>query len=124
MKKRILRITLFVAITMLVTFITCKVNAGQSILSAGKAFVNKTSALQQSNVVKELQPVANVLLSIAVIVFLGVGLMLGITFMTKGPDEKAKVKERFIWYIISMVFVFGAITIYNIAASVYNNVMS
>ena len=123
MKKKILKTVLFIGLIALVVLLTDKVYAGQSILSAGKSFVNHSSALVQSTLISKLQPVANVLIAIAVIVFLGVGLGLGLTFMTKGPDEKAKVKERFIWYIIAMVLVFGSVTIYNIAATVYNNVM-
>ena len=99
---------------------------GAHIISTGKKFIENGSdgALNTSTVGKKLQPIANVLMGAASVVFVGVGLVMGVNFMIKGPDEKAKMKERLIWYVIAMVLVYGIIAIYNIIAAIYTNIIS
>lgn len=48
---------------------------------------------------------------------------MGVKFMLQGPDQKARMKERLIWYIIAMVFVFGIVGIFNILVGVFGGIV-
>ena len=49
-------------------------------------------------------------------------MVIGVKFMYKGPDEKAKMKERLIWYILAGVLIFGVVGIFNIIVNVLTGI--
>ena len=57
----------------------------------------------------------NSLLSIALVLAVIIGIIIGIKFMVASVEEKAKVKEALIPYVIGCVVVFGAFSIWSIA---------
>ena len=61
-------------------------------------------------------------MGIAVLVLLSVGAILGVKYMISGADERAKIKEKLIWYIVSAVLIFGAVAIFNIVINILNRV--
>ena len=62
--------------------------------------------------------VYNVLLTIGVIVAFIVGAILGIKFITGGLEGKADVKQMLVPYIIGLVVLFGAFTIWKVVLTV------
>ena len=60
------------------------------------------------------------LLSLAIIIAIIIGMILGIQFMVASADEKAKVKEALIPFIVGCIVVFGAFTIWKIVVNVGN----
>ena len=63
----------------------------------------------------------NILLGIAMVVAVIVGLIIGIRFMVSGVDEKAKVKEELMPYVIGCFIVFGAFGIWKIIVSILSS---
>lgn len=60
----------------------------------------------------------NVLLGIAIVTDVIVGMILGIKFMLASIDEKAKIKELLVPYVIGSVVVFGAFGIWKLTISI------
>ena len=50
-----------------------------------------------------------------------VGMVLGIQFMAASADEKAKVKEALMPFVVGCIIVFGAFTIWKIAVNLGND---
>ena len=95
------------------------------VFSSGKLFLEKgndigdtinTEALEETS-----DTIYNTLLAIAIMVAIIVGMVLGIQFMAASADEKAKVKEALMPYVVGCIVVFGAFTIWKIAVKVGNN---
>lgn len=96
-----------------------------SINKKAKEFINRGSAsktISQQKVEQDLKPLAQILMGIAVLVLLSVGAILGVKYMISGADERAKIKEKLIWYIVSAVLIFGAVAIFNIVINILNRV--
>lgn len=64
----------------------------------------------------------NLLSSIGMIVSVIVGIILGITFMMASAEDKAKVKEALIPYIVGCIVVFGAFGIWKIVINTFNGI--
>lgn len=62
----------------------------------------------------------NMLSSIGMVIAVIVGMILGITFMVTSADEKAKVKESLMPYIIGCIVIFGAFGIWKIMVNTFN----
>ena len=96
-----------------------------SINEKAKEFINRGSkkeTISQQKVEQDLKPLAQILMGIAVLVLLSVGAILGVKYMISGADERAKIKEKLIWYIVSAVLIFGAVAIFNIVINILNKV--
>ena len=59
-----------------------------------------------------------VLLTIGIVVMVMVGTIIGIKFMTSSVEEKAKVKETLVPYIVGCAFILGAFTIWSIVVNI------
>ena len=63
----------------------------------------------------------NLLLAIALVVAVIIGIVIGIQFMTASVEEKAKVKESLMPYVVGCVVVFGAFGIWKLAITILSN---
>lgn len=125
MKKGKIINKLMVSVVGIMTWLTILENRVQaSLITKANNFANNSGALDMSAVWKKLQPVAQIMLAVAIAVYVGVGMVIGVKFMIKGPDEKAKMKERLIWYVIAGVLIFGVVGIFNIVISTLTAVTS
>ena len=96
-----------------------------SINEKAKEFIDrgsKSETISQQKVEQDLKPLAQILMGIAVLVLLSVGAILGVKYMISGADDRAKIKEKLIWYIVSAVLIFGAVAIFNIVINILNKV--
>ena len=87
-------------------------------------FIKKGSekeTISQSKVEQDFLPLAQILMGIAVLVLLSVGAILGVKYMISGANERANIKEKLIWYVVSAVLIFGAVAIFNIVINILNN---
>lgn len=80
-----------------------------------------------SNTIKESQLketsnfIFKLLMAIGIVVMLLVGTIIGIQFMVASAEDKAKVKEALIPYVIGCGVIFGAFTIWSIAVNLLQN---
>lgn len=101
----------------------------EDILTAGKSFLNIEDS-ENSNPIAtpsedELQDLSNrvsgVLLTIALIVTLISGVIMGINFTIQSVEDKAKIKESMVPWIIGIIISFGAYGIWRITMSIFYN---
>lgn len=122
-------IVLLLVIVTLITIIPTKVNAVSSfsqIQSQANSWLGEGSSNQpisQQTIKDNLLPIANILVGIATIVFLVVGSIIGVKYIMAGADDKAKLKEKLIWFVIAMVAVYGAVGIFNLIVNVMNTII-
>lgn len=92
----------------------------------GDSFIQKGSKNEQiteNEIIAILVPIGRVLVQIATVVLVVVGMIFGVKYMMAGADEKAKLKEKLIWYIISIVLVYGAVGIFTIVRTVIESTL-
>ena len=127
--KILKKIVLLLAIVALITIIPTRVSAVSSfsqMQSQANSWLQQGSASQpitETEIKEKLLPIANILVGIATIVFLIVGSILGAKYMMSGADDKAKLKEKLIWFVIAMVAVYGAVGIFNLIINVMNEIV-
>ena len=98
--------------------------ANPNLIKQGQSWIGSgSSTLRSDTMWANLKQVAQLLMAAAVAVFVSVGAVMGVKFMLQGPDQKARMKERLIWYIIAMVFVFGIVGIFNILVGVFGGIV-
>ena len=90
----------------------------QKFLDAGNTIDNtiNTIALKETS-----NYIYKILLSFAIVIAIIVAMILGIQFMVASANEKAKIKEALIPFVVGCILVFGAFTIWKIAVEIGNN---
>lgn len=58
------------------------------------------------------------LLAIAIVIAVVIGMIIGIQFMVAGVEEKAKVKETLLPYVVGCIVVFGAFGIWKLVVTI------
>jgi len=116
-KKMILIVVLFLVFIALFTNIT---NASETIsetFSDADDFLKKGESIDSKINQEQLRTTSNfiykLLLAIGIVVMFIVGTILGIQFMTASAEDKAKVKESLIPYIVGCAVILGAFTIWS-----------
>ena len=126
--RKITRV-LILTILILTLFATCTKVFGFSfddIYDAGKGFIekgNENVAISTSDAINAFVPVGMTLVGIATIVLIIVGLIMGVKYMIAGANEKAQLKEKLIYFVISIVLVYGATGIFAIVIQIFNNIL-
>lgn len=108
------------------------VNAGGdlgNIISAGNQFISKGSGGSAADkgymeFAEDLSSIGSILAGIGIIVFLVVLAIIAIKWMVAKPDEKAKLKQALIGYIIAAFVFFGAVGIWKLAITIMQDVES
>lgn len=127
MKKttKILIIFTILIVLMSCSFLTKKTYAVDNIISSGKNFVNEGEG--QDNPIDEealrdtSSYIYNVLFTIAVVLAFVIGMIIGIQFIMGSVDEKAKIKETLVPYVIGVFIIFSAFGIWKIVMSIGNS---
>ncbi len=130
MLKQLLKI-IFIITTMFLVFsfsTYSKVNAASTlddVLSKGDDFLNAaddtTNTIDEGDLQELSGFISGVLLSIAIGVTILSGVALGIKFVTQSIEDKAKIKEAMVPWVIGILVSFGAFTIWEIAVNVFQN---
>lgn len=129
MKKMLFKvclITLLILCNLSVYSTTCMaegplddvMNNGNSFLNAG----SESSTMIDQNDLKSLSNfISGVLLTIAIGVTVITGAVMGLNFITQSIEEKAKVKESMIPWVIGIIVSFGAFTIWEVAVNLFQS---
>lgn len=123
-KKIILIFVISIVILYIVSFPTIS-NAGiwDDIFKGADDFVSKGNVQVDEDKLKDASAsIYYILLYIGIAAASIIGVVLGIQFMSASAEDKAKVKEQLIPYVIGCVVVFGAFAIWKLVVSVLNNV--
>ena len=112
-------LAIFVLSTMLIMQTTY---AADSVIDAGDSFIKEgkktTQAIQDSQIKTVSDQIYNILLAVGTVIAVIVGAILGIQFMVGSMDEKAKVKESLIPFVIGCIIIFGAFGIWKLIATI------
>lgn len=106
------------------------VQALGSVFSDADAFLDNPNGTAISNTIDEgkLKETSNfmykLLMAVGIIVMFIVGTIIGIQYMVASAEDKAKVKESLVPYIIGCVVIFGAFTIWSIAVNIGQGITS
>lgn len=85
----------------------------------GRKFINSGNATMNFNTVwQDIKPIARIVMGIGLVVLVCVGSVLGVKYMTAGADDKAKVKQKLVWFCVAAALVVGATGIFNIVVEV------
>ena len=122
--KKILMLTITIFLTVFMWQTAPQVYAANSldeIMEGADGFIeagqNKT-AIDDDQLQSTSNMVFNTLLAIAIVIAVIVGMIIGIQFMVAGVEEKAKIKEALLPYVISCVVVFGAFGIWKLVVNI------
>lgn len=129
MKSVIKIIAILITILITFTYLSTKTYATDNIIKDGSSFIDAGKS-EQGNTIDETKLketsdfIYNVLFSIAVVIAFAVGMVIGIQFIMGSADEKAKIKETLLPYIIGVCVIFGAFTIWKIVVNIGNDIES
>lgn len=91
---------------------------GNSFLGAG----SESNTMIDQNDLKSLSNfISGVLLTIAIGVTVITGAIIGLNFITQSIEEKAKVKESMVPWVIGIIVSFGAFTIWEVAVNLFQS---
>lgn len=83
--------------------------------------VTKTETSLDTESLKESsQFFFNLLLAFGMVAAVIVGMIIGIKFITSTVEEKAKIKEMLVPYLVSCIVIFGAFGIWKLAVNVFS----
>ena len=80
------------------------------------------SPIAQSDTKTLSNNVYNILLFIGLAIAIIIGLVLGIQFMVGSVDQKAKVKDSLIPYIVGCIVIFGAFGIWKLVVTILRGI--
>ena len=120
MKKRVFFILLIIAL------LICSTNIVQAttitnIIEGADNFINNgssTSAISGDKLKELSDTIYNVLLIIGTVIAVIIGAILGIQFITGSVEQKAKVKDSLIPFVIGCVVIFGAFGIWKLVVQI------
>ena len=85
----------------------------------GQNFINSGNAtIDFQTVWSDLKPIAQIIMGIGLVVLVSVGSVLGVKYMMAGADDKAKVKQKLVWFCVAAALIVGATAVFNIVVEV------
>ncbi len=110
--SKMLKISTMAGVTGLLLSLTNRVSAfsltsAQQWLSTGSS----STPITIQSAAGVFMPLGQILFTIAVGVLVIVGVIMGVKYMMASANDKANIKEKLIWYIVSIVVVTGGIGI-------------
>ena len=124
---KILKFLMPIIVTLQIVFFPVTVKAGffKEFIDGADTFLERKSEVQEETLKEEdiktiSDDIYTILVTIAVIIAVIVGGVLGIQFLIASAEEKAKVKEALIPYIVGCVVAFGAFGIWKMVTSIFS----
>ena len=94
-------------------------------MNGGDDFINSSTNQQIFNEEAQKEGVSQlyfVALGVGIAAAIIIGVILGIQFITSGVEGQAKIKEKFLPYVIGCVVIFGAFGIWKIAVDLVQGI--
>lgn len=98
------------------------VNSGSDFLKLGKNEYNSNSPIDEGALQNTSNDIYNIFFAIAVVIAIAVGMIIGIQFVMGSVDEKAKIKETLVPYVVGCVVIFSAFTLWKLVMEIGNEV--
>jgi hypothetical protein len=127
--KTKIKIIIMIILTIITIFsINNKVYADttvSTIFSGGRQFIKQGKSkanVDTTAIAKDIGGIGQVFLIIGIGTAVGVGMYLGFKYITSGADEKAKIKERLIFYVIAIVLLVAAVGVTKVIVSIGDSI--
>ena len=123
--KSILTKILLLILLITMIYIPNTTYAMGNVISQGEDFLssrNNTSPINEVSLKETSDYVYNILFTIAVVLAIAIGMIIGIQFVMGSVEEQAKVKETLVPYVIGVFVVFASFTIWKIVINVGDSV--
>ena len=124
-----IKIIIMIILTIITIFsINNKVYADttvSTIFSGGRQFIKQGKSkanVDTTAIAKDIGGIGQVFLIIGIGTAVGVGMYLGFKYITSGADEKAKIKERLIFYVIAIVLLVAAVGVTKVIVSIGDSI--
>ena len=132
MKKGILIKLIFIILAFFTIFSQCNIvfaDGDQSvsgIIEGGTSFIKEgegqTSPITTNKTDDLTQDLYNILFFAWLVIAIIVGMILGMQFMTGSVEQKAKVKDALVPYIVGCVIIFGAFGIWKLVVTILRGI--
>ena len=115
----VLKRMLLIAVIMIIinAIMISPIYAMGDIISSGKNFLEKGQKVEEVINTTALQSTSNFIynmfLTVAIVLAVGVGTVLGIKFITSSVEGQAKIKEAIVPYIVGCIIIFAAFPIWS-----------
>lgn len=99
--------------------------AMDNVISGGDGFIaarDNKSPIDEEALKTTSDYIYNILFTIAVVLAVAIGMVIGIQFMLGSAEEQAKVKETLVPYVIGVFVVFASFTIWKIVVNIGNDI--
>ena len=127
--KTKIKIIIMIILTIITIFsINNKVYADttvSTIFSGGRQFIKQGKSkanVDTTAIAKDIGGIGQVFLIIGIGTAVGVGMYLGFKYITSGADEKEKIKERLIFYVIAIVLLVAAVGVTKVIVSIGDSI--
>lgn len=129
MKKILIKFLIILIASMLINTITFNTisyaSSADDIISQGDNFLataGNDKVIDETALKDTSDYIYNILFTIGVVLSVAIGMIIGIQFIMGSVEEKAKVKETLIPYVVGVFVIFAAFTIWKIVVSIGNEV--
>lgn len=103
---------IFIPTTVKADFLSDVINQADDFVNTGEN--SKKLTIDETGMKSDSDDIYNILLTIGIITAVIVGTILGVQFIIASAEEKAKVKEALVPYLIGCIVVFGAFSIWKV----------
>lgn len=125
-KKNLIKILLFITLICLITYSNVYATGLDNVLGSADDFISTgqqgTVPINGGALSETSSIIYNTLLGIGMLIAIVVGIFIGIKFMVSTIDEKAKIKETLVAYVLGCIVVFGAFGIWKIVTLILGNI--
>ena len=135
MKKTINLLTKILFITIIFQVIICNstveaseesfwsdiFSQGDRFLQIGASAATNESSASDANTMEIMDDIYSILFPLGVVATVMVGGFLGIKFMLASAEDKAKVKESMVPYVIGCIVIYGAFGIWKICIQIFSS---
>lgn len=88
----------------------------------GKDETQEKAAIDEKKLKDAFSNIFNIAVSIGTVLTVIIGGILGIKFMIASAEDKAKIKEMMIPYVVGCIVIFGAFTIWKFIVNILNQI--
>lgn len=127
MKNANIKILCFIIILLIIATVPIRsfamASLSEMVTSAGE-FLSRGSQedkIKQEDLKAFVLPVGQILVSLAVAILVIVTVIMGIKYMTSGPEEQGKLKKQLIGLVVSAVVIFASHTIWSIMYNTFKD---
>ncbi len=103
---------IFIPTTVKADFLSDVINQADDFVNTGEN--SKTITMDETGMKSVSDDIYNILLTIGIVTAVIIGAFLGVQFIIASAEEKAKVKEALVPYLIGCIVVFGAFSIWKV----------